>query len=141
MMDTNSAIDAFMTGNHVKQVTSLLLDVLADNKREDAELQTRLFEIVLTRTPHVAERIFQLNMFSHYDRQKVAGLAEQAGLIPRAIEHYESMADIKRLLANSSGTYTADFLAAFFGRLNKADTLDSMKEILRANLPQNLGSF
>ena len=36
------------------------------------------------RGAEVAEALFQMNIFSHYDRKYIAGLCEQAGLAQRA---------------------------------------------------------
>lgn len=80
-----------------------MLDVLAKNKPEEGPLQTKLLEINLKHAPRVADAIFQNKIFTHYDKARIAALAEQAGLAHRAIEHHENLADVKRLLASSKG--------------------------------------
>lgn len=61
----------------MKELTSLMLDVLAKNKPEEGPLQTRLLEINLKHAPRVADAIFQNKIFTHYDKSKIATLAEQ----------------------------------------------------------------
>ncbi|KAF8208061.1 armadillo-type protein [Mycena galopus ATCC 62051] len=75
---------------------SFLLDALKDNKPEWGPLQTRLLEMNLLRTPQVADAILENEMFTHYDRPRIANLCKKAGLLQRALEHYEDLADIKR---------------------------------------------
>jgi clathrin heavy chain len=41
-------------------------------------------------------------MFSHYDRPRIANLCEKAGLLQRALEHYEDIADIKRVIVHTN---------------------------------------
>lgn len=55
---------------------------------DEGHLQTKLFEINLVNAPNVAEGIFQMNKFSHYDKEKVAKLCEQVGNYGRALQNY-----------------------------------------------------
>ena len=73
-------VDAFMEGNLIQALTSFLLDALKDNKPEHAPLQTRLLEINLMAFPQVADAIMGNQIFTHYDRNHIAKLCEQAGL-------------------------------------------------------------
>lgn len=137
LMDPNAAVDAFMINNNVMEVTSLLLDVLNKDNPAQANLQTRLLEINLKLAPRVADAIFQNKKFTHYDRARIAAAAEQAGLIHRAIEHYENLSDVKRLLSTAKGL-TTDFLVGYFANMNTKDTLELLRELLKSNLSQNL---
>ena len=67
----------------IQQATSFLLDALKDNKPEQGALQTRLLEMNLVNAPQVADAILGNEMFSHYDRPRIANLAEKAGLVQR----------------------------------------------------------
>ena len=138
LMDANAAVDAFLARGLIKELTALLLDVLAGNKPQDAALQTRLLEVNLKHASRVADAILGNKMFSHYDRARVAQLCEEAGLITRALEHYDSLADLKRLLSSPTLALQADFLVPFCGRLSARDTLECLRELLKANLAQNL---
>jgi clathrin heavy chain len=75
-----------------------LLDVLKGNKPEEAALQTRLLEMNLMAAPQVADAIMANEMFTQYDKPRIAMLCEKAGLLQRAIEHYENIDDIKRAM-------------------------------------------
>lgn len=102
LIDTERVFDVFMSQNMIQQATSFMLDALKDNKPEQGPLQTRLLEVNLLHAPQVADAILGNEMFSHYDRPRIAGLCERAGLMQRALEHYEDIKDIKRVVVNSS---------------------------------------
>jgi len=137
LMDINAVIDAFMARQLVKETTSVLLDLLAANRPEDAHLQTRLLEINLKFPPMVAEAIFENKMFTHYDRAKIAALAQAAGLTHRALQHASDINEVKRLLVTARNL-NPQFIIAFFGDRDVSETLDCLRELLRTNLQQNL---
>lgn len=72
-----------MGSNMIQQATSFLLDALKENKPEHAALQTRLLEMNLVNAPQVAEAILSNEMFTHYDRPRIANLCEKAGLLQK----------------------------------------------------------
>ena len=103
-LDVKGISDAFYTMGLVKECTSFLLEVL--QKRgdlpEDAELQTRVLEINLTSgNSQVAEAILSNNMFTHFDKPKIAELCERAGLYQAALSMYTNIDDIKRVVVNT----------------------------------------
>jgi clathrin heavy chain len=67
----------------IQPATSFLLDALKDNKPEQGPLQTRLLEMNLVHAPQVADAILGNEMFTHYDRPRIANLCEKAGLLQR----------------------------------------------------------
>lgn len=67
----------------IQPATSFLLDALKDNRPEQGHLQTRLLEMNLVHAPQVADAILGNEMFSHYDRPRIANLCEKAGLLQR----------------------------------------------------------
>jgi clathrin heavy chain len=69
-----------MEGNLIQALTSFLLDALKENKPEHGPFQTRLLEINLMAFPQVADAIMGNQIFTHYDRNHIAKLCEQAGL-------------------------------------------------------------
>jgi len=83
MVDLERVVDIFMGQNMVQQATSFLLDALKDNKPEQGPLQTRLLEMNLVNAPQVADAILGNEMFTHYDRPRIANLCEKAGLMQR----------------------------------------------------------
>ncbi|GAA5918516.1 hypothetical protein JCM1841_003276 [Sporobolomyces salmonicolor] len=137
LVDVERVVDVFMSQNMIQQATSFLLDALKDNKPEQAHLQTRLLEMNLVNAPQVADAILGNNMFSHYDRPRIANLCEKAGLLQRALEHYEDINDIKRVVVHTN-LLQADWLVNYFGQLTVEQTLDCFNEMLKVNIRQNL---
>lgn len=72
-----------MGQNMIQPATSFLLDALKDNRAEQGHLQTRLLEMNLVHAPQVADAILGNEMFTHYDKPRVANLCEKAGLLQR----------------------------------------------------------
>lgn len=95
-------VDIFMSQNMIQPATSFLLDALKDNKPEQGPLQTRLLEMNLVHAPQVADAILGNEMFSYYDKPRIANLCERAGLLQRALEHYEDINDIKRAVVHTN---------------------------------------
>jgi clathrin heavy chain len=126
----------------IQAATAFLLDALKDNKPEQGHLQTRLLEMNLMNAPQVADAILGNDMFSHYDRARIAALCEQAGLSQRALEHYDDPEAIKRILVNIVATpnFSQDWLTGFFGRLSLEQSLDCLDAMLKNNIRQNLGA-
>lgn len=83
-----------MSQNMIQPATSFLLDALKENKPEQGHLQTRLLEMNLVHAPQVADAIFSNDMFSHYDRPRIANLCEKAGLLQRVSECSRGCCDI-----------------------------------------------
>lgn len=137
LVDVERVADIFLSQNLVQQATSFLLDALKDNKPEQGALQTRLLEINLVNAPQVADAILGNAMFTHYDRARVAHLAEKAGLMQRALEHYDDLADIKRVVVHSN-LFNQEWLVEYFGRLTVEQSLEALREMLRSNIRQNL---
>jgi clathrin heavy chain len=126
-----------MGSNMIQQATSFLLDALKDNKPEQGPLQTRLLEMNLVNAPQVAEAILSNEMFTHYDRPRIANLCEKAGLLQKALEHYDDLADIKRVVVHTN-LLPAEFLVGYFSRLTVDQSLACLEEMLESNIRQNL---
>ena len=137
LVDVERVADIFLSQNLVQQATSFLLDALKENKPEQGALQTRLLEINLVNAPQVADAILGNEMFTHYDRPRIANLAEKAGLMQRALEHYDDLADIKRVVVHSN-LFNNEWLVEYFGRLTVEQSLEALREMLRSNIRQNL---
>ncbi|KAL7419060.1 Clathrin heavy chain [Cryptotrichosporon argae] len=137
MVDLDRVVDIFMQQNMIQQATSFLLDALKDNKPEQGPLQTRLLEMNLVNAPQVADAILGNEMFTHYDRPRIANLAEKAGLLQRALEHYEDINDIKRVVVHTQ-LFNADWLVGYFGKLTVEQSFECMREMLKSNARQNL---
>eukprot|EP01127_Copromyxa_protea_P002769 TRINITY_DN1272_c0_g1_i1.p1 TRINITY_DN1272_c0_g1~~TRINITY_DN1272_c0_g1_i1.p1 ORF type:complete len:1717 (+),score=471.10 TRINITY_DN1272_c0_g1_i1:887-6037(+) len=132
LLDTNAVVDALMERNMVKDTTSLLLDVL-ENKEEHGALQTKLFEINLKAVPHIANALFENNLFSFYDKQHIAHLCEQVGFYQRALQHYTDITDVRRLLISYGSTMQIEFVVTVFGKFTPEARLELMRELLKNN--------
>ncbi|POW02753.1 hypothetical protein PSHT_11983 [Puccinia striiformis] len=121
LVDVERVVDIFMAQNMIQQATSFLLDALKENRPEQGYLQTKLLEMNLLNAPQVADAILSNEMFSHYDRPSIANLCEKAGLLQRALEHYEDISDIKRVLVHTNLLNT-DWLVNYFGKLTVDQT-------------------
>ncbi|KAE9381431.1 clathrin heavy chain [Stipitochalara longipes BDJ] len=142
LVDIDRVVDVFQSQGMVQPATAFLLDALKDNRPEQGHLQTRLLEMNLMNAPQVADAILGNDMFSHYDRARIAALCEQAGLSQRALEHYDDPAAVKRVLVNIVATpnFSQDWLTNFFGRLSLEQSLDCLDAMLKSNIRQNLGA-
>ena len=136
-LNLDRIVDVFLSQNLIQQATAFLLDALKDNLPEHGHLQTRLLEVNLINAPQVADAILGNDMFSHYDRARIAQLCEKAGLYQRALEHYDDLKDIKRVIVHTN-VLNPDWLVSFFGKLTVEQTLESLKEMLNVNIRQNL---
>lgn len=139
LVDIDRVVDIFMAQNMVQQATAFLLDALKDNKPEQGHLQTRLLEMNLMHAPQVADAILGNEMFSHYDRARIAALCENAQLPQRALENTDDSAVIKRIIVKTD-KLNADWLVNYFGRMSVEQSLSCMDEMLKVNIRQNLQS-
>lgn len=137
LIDVNVVVDTFMARGLVQPTTSLLLEVLKENKPQDAALQTKLLEINLIHAPAVADAILGNEMFSHYDRTRIAALCEKAALPQRALEHYKDVTDIKRVFSNTLNL-NPEFVVNYFSRLPVDDSFEVLKHLLKINIRSNL---
>lgn len=142
LVDLERVVDIFQSQNMVQQATAFLLDALKDNKPEQGHLQTRLLEMNLINAPQVADAILGNEMFSHFDKARIASLCEQAGLFQKALELYEDPAAIKRVLISIAGApnFNAEWLVSYFGRLSVDQSVDCLDAMMKHNIRQNLQS-
>jgi clathrin heavy chain len=54
-----------------------------------------------------------MKTFTHYDRDRIGRLCEQAGLYSRAVEHFQSTSDVKRALLNTHAISTDQMKTVF----------------------------
>jgi clathrin heavy chain len=137
LIDIQQTAEAFLSSNRIQETTAFLLEALKDNKQEHGYLQTKLLEInLIGGAPQVADAIMQQGTLSHYDRPHVAKLCERAGMWQRAAEHYEDIADIKRVFKNSH-QMSSEFVVDFFGKLNREQSIALLKDMMNRG-PQNM---
>jgi clathrin heavy chain len=87
LVDIDRVVDVFLGQNMIQQATAFLLDALKDNRPDQGAQQTRLLEMNLVNAPQVADAILGNEMFSHYDRPRIATLCEKAGLYQRVFSN------------------------------------------------------
>lgn len=129
--------DLFFSQNYIQQGTAFLLDALKNDSPAEGHLQTKLLEINLMHAPQVADAILGNNMFSHYDKPSIGKLCERSGLFQRALEHYDDLKDIKRVIVHTNVLPT-DWLVSYFGQLNVQQSMACLNELMTHNLQQNL---
>ena len=137
LIDPGRVLDIFQAQGMVQQATAFGLDVLSQNREEEGQLQTRLIEMNLMNAPQVADAILGNDMFSYFDKQRVAQLCEQAGLLNRALELYQDPTSIKRCVVQTD-KIKEEFIIDYFGKLTVELALDCLNEMLRVNIRQNL---
>lgn len=137
LVDIERVVDVFLSQNMIQQATAFLLDALKDNKPEQGHLQTRLLEMNLINAPQVADAILGNEMFSYYDKPRIAQLCENAQLYQRALENTEDPTTIKRIIVRTD-KLDSEWLINYFGRMSLDQSLESMNEMLKSNIRQNL---
>jgi len=137
LIDIERVVDVFQSQAMYQQATSFLLDALSANSPEQGHLQTRLLEMNLMNAPQVADAILGNDMFSYFDKARIAQLCEGAGLITRALELTEDPAAVKRLIVQTD-KLPEDWINNYFGRLSVEQSLECMNEMLKSNIRQNL---
>ncbi|KAJ6238519.1 clathrin heavy chain [Anaeramoeba flamelloides] len=137
LIDITAMMEILLRGGMIQNLTQIMLDVLKNNKEEEGPLQTRLLEINLNTAPRVADAIMAQEVFSHYDRAKIAYLCERQGLFQRALEHYEEIGDIKRCVIHTE-VIPPEWLINYFERLTDEYFMQCLKEMLTANIKQSL---
>ena len=140
LVDIERVVDIFQAQGMIQQATAFLLDALKDNKPEQGHLQTRLLEMNLLNAPQVADAILGNDMFSHFDKTRIATLCEQAGLAQKALELYEDPEAVKRVIVNIAGVpnFNLDWLTGYFGRLSVEQSLSCLDAMMQHNIRQNL---
>eukprot|EP00916_Digyalum_oweni_P021100 GHVL01035078.1.p1 GENE.GHVL01035078.1~~GHVL01035078.1.p1 ORF type:complete len:1411 (+),score=249.62 GHVL01035078.1:264-4496(+) len=112
--------------------TQFLLDRLKGNNPEDAQMQTKLFEMTLMNNPAIAESLFQMEQLTHYNKQYIGELCEKVGMPMRALENYTDMNDIKRVLG-SVQNISGEWLNVVLSRLSPDVIYECLLELLKNN--------
>lgn len=136
-LNVENIADLFFSQNFIQQGTAFLLDALKNDSPSDGHLQTKVLEINLLHAPQVADAILGNNMFSHYDKPNIGKLCEKSGLFQRALEHYDDIKDIKRVIVHTN-VLPNDWLVSYFGQLNVQQSMACLEELLSNNIQQNL---
>lgn len=84
----------------------------------------------------MANTILQMDQWNQFNRPKIASICEQKGLFQRALENYNDIKDIKRVILNTHAI-DPEWLVAYIGKLQQDWCLACMQELIRHNR-QNL---
>eukprot|EP01091_Cochliopodium_minus_P018741 TRINITY_DN767_c0_g3_i2.p1 TRINITY_DN767_c0_g3~~TRINITY_DN767_c0_g3_i2.p1 ORF type:complete len:1748 (-),score=554.20 TRINITY_DN767_c0_g3_i2:55-5298(-) len=138
LINSNTVVDQFVQRGMIQQATSILYDVVKDNKENDGPLQTKLLEINLMHGhPQVADALLGNKVFSFYDKNRIGKLCESVGLYHRSLENYSDFKDKKRVIMNTH-LIPAELVLKEFSSFDKDQGLEILRELLRVNIRQNL---
>lgn len=136
-LDVERIADLFFSQSFIQQGTAFLLDALKNDQPSEGHLQTKVLEINLLHAPQVADAILGNQMFSHFDKPSIGKLCEKSGLYQRALEFYDDLKDIKRVVVHTN-VLPQDWLVSYFGQLNVQQSMACLNELMSNNLLQNL---
>lgn len=125
--------ELFFSNGLVQQLTGFCIEVMKDNRNEDAPWQTKVLELNLNNFPQVAETILEMNVWKLYDRKKIGVLLEQKKLPQRALEHYTEYNDIRRVVLQYSANFNPEWLVNYLSKQTSEVILNLMKDLLRQN--------
>ena len=137
MVDINQVIDIFQSQKKIQELTSFMVEYLKGNLPEDAYLQTKILELNLYENTKAASVILESNVFTHYDKPKIAGICEKMGLYQVCLENYSDINDIKRIISRAN-MINPEYLVNYLGRLTPENCLICLHELLHSNPIQNL---
>ena len=137
LVDINQVIDIFQSQKKIQDLTSFMVEYLKSNLPEDAYLQTKILELNLYENTKAASVILESNVFTHYDKPKIAGICEKMGLYQVCLENYTDINDIKRVIARAN-MINPEYLVNYLGRLTPENCLICLHELLHSNPIQNL---
>ncbi|KII65668.1 Clathrin heavy chain 1 [Thelohanellus kitauei] len=136
-LDVTDIAKCFMEVNQVQPCLTFLSEALKGDLPEQAELQTKFFEMALSFNPQIADTLFAQKTYTHFDRVRIGKACEGVGLIQRALEFYTDIYDIKRAIVQTE-RMNPEWLVTYFGSLSIDNCLICLKTLLAYNLRQNL---
>ena len=137
LIDVNNVVEIFSSRQKIQELTSFMVEYLKGNLAEDAYLQTKILELNLYENTKAASMILESNVFSHYDKQKIAAICEKMGLFQVCLENYTDINDIKRIIARAN-MINPEYLLGYLGKLSPENCLICLHELLHLNPMQNL---
>jgi len=135
--EAQQMFDMFISRGMLQEATAYCLDALKEDAAEFGELQTKVLEANLMNNPQVADMILNQDMWHHYHKQKIAMLCERQGLFQHALENYEDLEDVKRVITNTH-VLNPGWLLNFFGTLSPNDGVECLQELVNNNPRGNL---
>ncbi|KZW00183.1 hypothetical protein EXIGLDRAFT_762045 [Exidia glandulosa HHB12029] len=99
LVDVERVVDIFMRQNMIQPATSFLLDALKDNRPEQGPMQTHLLEINLV---HAHRHSLLKSWIASTCMCASDSSYCRADLFPQILEHYDDIADIKRVVVRTN---------------------------------------
>lgn len=94
--------------------------------------QNLVLEMTLKTNPQLAESIFQTGKWTRYNREKIASLCEQRGLPLRALENFQDIKNIRRVLLSQIQQLPQEFLKSFVvNKLSNENIVPVLSDILK----------
>ncbi|KAK1935936.1 clathrin heavy chain [Babesia divergens] len=130
LCDVSQITELLIKHDKLQEATKILLEYLKPNRPQHAALQTRLLEVNLQRQPKVAEMILQLNVLTHFDRTYVARLCEDAEMFELAMQYYDSLSDIRRIVMKAGSSINPSVLEKTLKSMAPDQSLEVLSEML-----------
>uniref|UniRef100_A0AC35ESN0 Clathrin heavy chain n=1 Tax=Panagrolaimus sp. PS1159 TaxID=55785 RepID=A0AC35ESN0_9BILA len=137
LVDPEKIVDCFEEFSEVENCTKFLFRYLTQDTPENGRLQTRAIEMNLNHAPTVAEAILSRRIFNHYDKPYIAQLCEKAQLYTHALELYDNVSDIKRVLTLIN-KFDNDKIVEFCGKLSAEDCYECVEELVKHGGPERV---
>uniref|UniRef100_A0A7E4VKZ1 Clathrin heavy chain n=1 Tax=Panagrellus redivivus TaxID=6233 RepID=A0A7E4VKZ1_PANRE len=137
LVEPEKVVDCFEEFGEVENCTKFLFRFLTQDIPENGRLQTRAIEMNLNHTPKVADAILSRRIFNHYDKPYIAQLCEKAQLYHHALEMYDNVSDIKRVLTLIP-TFDNEKIVEFCGKLSAEDCFECVQELVKHGGPERV---
>jgi clathrin heavy chain len=100
-VSSHQCCEIFHTNSKPMELTKYFVDCMGDDLAADSQWQTIVFDLNLRTNPQYALQLFQSGKFTHYNKDKLAPLCEQNGMLQQALECYSDLKDIRRIVLNT----------------------------------------
>ena len=125
--------EVFLQQNRIKEMSAFLVECMQQNKPEDGPWQTKVLELNLHMNAlKVVETILNMERWNQFNKQQIAMMLEQKGMLQRALEFYQDLKDIRRVILNTH-MLNPDWLASFMGKMQPEWILICLNDMLRHN--------
>ncbi|SIO73338.1 clathrin, heavy polypeptide [Babesia microti strain RI] len=128
---TEAPFTLLVNCGRLQEVTTFLLDLLKDNDPIHGHLQTFLLVENLKRAPKIAEHIFNLSIFTHFDKSVIGPLAESVGMPSIALQCYNSIEKVESLLLNNPGLLKPQVLREMISSMSIDDSILLVEFVLK----------
>lgn len=125
--------EIFLNCNLTNELTSFSLENMPNNA-DFSNWQTMILEMNLKANASVAETILQTGKWTFFNKSRLAPLFEQKGLYIRALENYQDIKDIKRILLNNAMMIPPEYIKNYLCTGLAAEHIPSvLTEFLKYN--------